>query len=93
MSPRGFVERDMGDVYGAMAMRSIEKPKMLPCFAITPITWYGVPAMRSSRPRGSRSGKKCPAISVPITTTGDPSCVSCGVKGRPRSISYFLIWK
>ena len=28
MSPRGLVERDIGDVYGAMAMRSIEKPKI-----------------------------------------------------------------
>jgi hypothetical protein len=49
-SPRGLVTRRIGELNGATASRSSEKPNTLPCFSITPTTVYGTPAMRSSRP-------------------------------------------
>jgi hypothetical protein len=37
MSPRGLRARCMGVVHGAIASRSMEKPKTDPCFSITPM--------------------------------------------------------
>ena len=93
MSPRGFVTRDSDDLYGPMAMRSSEKPKTLPCFSSTPMTVYGVPPMRISRPTGSSPRKKWLAISVPMMTTGVPSSASCGENSRPFVRLYYLILK
>jgi hypothetical protein len=92
-SPRGLVTRRIGELNGATASRSSEKPNTLPCRVITPTTVYGTPAMRSSRPTGLSAGKKCLATSSPITTTGVPSRASCSVNARPADRSYCLMRK
>ncbi len=93
MSPAGRIARDRGLVYGAMASRSSEKPNTDPCFSTTPMTSYGTPFSRSSRPIGSSALKKCSATSTPITMTREPAATSCGPKARPRSTLNFLIVK
>ena len=50
-----------------------------------------MPWILSSRPIGSRLGKKWSATSWPITTTGAPSEYSCGLIRRPFDTPIFLI--
>ena len=75
-SRSGRMMRPIGDVYGAMALRSRENPNTDPCFSMTPITVNGTPAIRSCRPSGLSPGKKCSATSVPITMTRAPARTS-----------------